>query len=110
MTSALPGTAAKPARTELDRVVPPPTIVSAPDAGPPAWSGGTTTTTPSSAPAAVARAAASDQSRTGRPASSSYCLGRPNRLPDPAATTITHTDGMTGAEATGRRIGRRVAA
>src|SRR3546814_5442980 len=62
-----------------------------------ATSGGTTTTTPSD----TERAAATDQSMARRPASTTYCLGPPKRVPAPPATTTV----QTGAGATELDIG-----
>src|SRR5439155_18381945 len=85
-TVASAGTRARPARTEAERVAPPTTTASARSSSV-ACSGATTSTTPSVA----AFAAASDQSRTRRSPSGSYCLSAPKRSPRPAATTTAHT-------------------
>jgi hypothetical protein len=95
ITSASPGTAANPARTDAERVVPPGTTASTPGSRRPAESGGTTSTTPS----LTERAASSAQSSTRLSPSRSYCLARPKRDPLPAATTIV----QTGTAAESRR-------
>ena len=75
------GTAARPQRTESERVTPP---GSAPGS---IRSAGRSDHDASH----TASAAATDQSRTRRPSRDSNCLGRPKRRPAPAPTTIPQT-------------------
>src|SRR4051794_38953061 len=83
------GIAARPARTDAERVAPPTTTRSAPGSGSSRKDSPTTSTTP----ALTVRAAASAWSSTRPSPSRRYCLGTspPKRDPDPPATTMVQT-------------------
>ena len=102
-TVASAGTAASPARTEAAREAPPSARTSAPKVGsgasaPAGCPAGTTRTTPVATP----RAAATERSATVRPPSSRNCFGRPNRSPEPPATTMAQTTSDPAAAGSGR--------
>ena len=89
-TAASSGTAARPRRTDSARVEPP----GHHDIGTvrfrSRWEG-RQPGPPGRRRTDTGRHASTAHSSTGRPPRSENCLGRPNRRPDPAATTMDHT-------------------